>query len=191
MEEGVSKPVNIHEAKTHLSRLLEQAAAGREVVIANRCGHVGALRRQVAMRLLLDTHVLLWALSEPNRIGKEGPVLIDRAEVYVSPAFLWEIGIKSAQRNLMIRPDAVLIAIEPTGFSMFPIAGEQVVRVFDLNMYHDDPFDQMLLAQAQMESMSLLTNDKTLAAYGCSVRVLFLADPSAVFSNRRNRHLPT
>ncbi len=124
------------------------------------------------MRLLLDTHVLLWALSEPKRIGKEGLVLIDRAEVYVSAASLWEISIKSAQGKLKIRPDAVLMAIEPAGFSMLPITGGHAVRVLELGMHHNDPFDRMLVAQAQMELMSLLTNDETLAAYGSSVQVL-------------------
>jgi len=124
------------------------------------------------MRLLLDTHVLLWALSEPRRVGREGLALIDRAEVHVSAASIWEISIKAAQGKLKISPDTVLKAIEPAGFSILSIKGEHAARVFDLGMHHNDPFDRLLVAQAQLESMTLLTNDEALAAYGSCVHVL-------------------
>ena len=124
------------------------------------------------MRLLLDTHLLLWALSEPKRIGREGLALIARAEVYISAASIWEISIKSAQGKLKIKPLAVLLAVEPTGFSMLPITGEHATRVYDLGKHHNDPFDRLLVAQAQVESMILLTNDKVLAMYGSRVQVL-------------------
>jgi len=124
------------------------------------------------MRLLLDTHLLLWALSEPRRIGREGLALIDGAEVYVSAASIWEISIKSAQGKLKISLAAVLKAIVPAGFSHLPINGEHAARVFDLGMHHNDPFDRLLVAQAQLESMTLLSNDETLSAYGSFVHVL-------------------
>jgi len=124
------------------------------------------------MRLLLDTHILLWALSEPRRVGREGLAMIDRAEVYVSAASIWEIGFKSAQGKLKISPDTVLKAVEPVGFSMLSIKGEHAARVFDLGLHHNDPFDRLLVAQAQLESMTLLTNDETLSAYGSCVHVL-------------------
>jgi PIN domain nuclease of toxin-antitoxin system len=124
------------------------------------------------VRLLLDTHLLLWALSEPRRVGREGLALIDGAEVYVSAASIWEISIKSAQGKLRINPDTVLKAIEPAGFSMLFIKGEHAARVFELGMHHNDPFDRLLVAQAQLESMTLLTNDEKLAAYGSCVHVL-------------------
>ena len=124
------------------------------------------------MRLLLDTHVLLWALSEPRRVGREGLALIDRAEVYVSAASIWEISIKAAQGKLKISPDTVLKAIEPAGFLILSIKGEHAARVSDLGLHHNDLFDRLLVAQAQLESMTLLTNDETLAAYGTCVHVL-------------------
>jgi len=124
------------------------------------------------MRLLLDTHLLLWAVSEPKRIGREGLAMIARAEVYVSAASIWEISIKSAQGKLKINPGAVLQAVEPTGFFMLPITGEHATRVYDLGKHHNDPFDRLLVAQAQVESMILLTNDEVLAGYGSGVRVL-------------------
>lgn len=124
------------------------------------------------MRLLLDTHLLLWAVSEPKRIGRVGLAMIRRADVYVSAASIWEISIKSAQGKLKISPGAVLQTVEPSGFSMLPITGEHATRVYDLGKHHNDPFDRLLVAQGQVESMILLTNDEVLAAYGSGVHVL-------------------
>jgi PIN domain nuclease of toxin-antitoxin system len=124
------------------------------------------------MRLLLDTHLLLWALSEPKRIGREGLALIAKADVYVSAASIWEITIKSAQGKFKINPVAVLRAVEPTGFSMLSITGDHATRVHDLGKHHNDPFDRLLVAQAQVESMTLLTNDDVLTEYGSAVHVL-------------------
>lgn len=124
------------------------------------------------MRLLLDTHLLLWALSEPKRVGRVGLALIAKSEVYISAASIWEISIKSARGKLKINPVAVLRAVEPTGFSMLSITGEHATRVYDLGNHHSDPVDRLLVAQAQVESMTLLTNDEVLAEYGNSVHVL-------------------
>jgi PIN domain nuclease of toxin-antitoxin system len=124
------------------------------------------------VRLLLDTHLLLWALSDPKRVGRTGLTLIERSDVYVSAASIWEISIKAAQGRLKARPDAVLQGIEPAGFALLPIQGEHAARVFDLGMHHADPFDRLLIAQAQLESMTLLTNDELLAAYGKCVHVI-------------------
>jgi PIN domain nuclease of toxin-antitoxin system len=124
------------------------------------------------MRLLLDTHLLLWALSEPKRIGSAGLALINRSDVYVSAASIWEISIKAARGRLQASSGAVLKAVEPAGFSMLPVQGEHAARVFDLGTHHNDRFDRLLVAQAQLESMTLLTNDEALAAYGGSVQVL-------------------
>lgn len=124
------------------------------------------------MRLLLDTHVLLWALSEPKRIGGAGLALINRSDVFVSAASIWEISIKAARGRLQASPGAVLKAVEPAGFSMLPVQGEHAARAFDLGRHHNDRFDRLLVAQAQLESMTLLTNDEALAAYGGSVQVL-------------------
>jgi PIN domain nuclease of toxin-antitoxin system len=124
------------------------------------------------MRLLLDTHLLLWALSAPKRVGRAGLALIGRSDVYVSAASIWEISIKAAQGKLQASPDTVLKAIEPAGFLMLPVTGDQAARVFSLGTHHKDPFDRLLVAQAQLEGMTLLTNDAALAAYGSGVQLL-------------------
>lgn len=66
----------------------------------------------------------------------------------------------------------MLKAIEPAGVSILSIKGEHAARVFDLGMHHHDPFDRLLVAQAQLESMTLLSNDAALGAYGSCVHVL-------------------
>jgi PIN domain nuclease of toxin-antitoxin system len=124
------------------------------------------------VRLLLDTHLLLWALSQPKRIGRKGLALIARSDVYVSAASIWEISIKVAQGKLKAVPDLVLKAIEPAGFSLLAIQGEHAARVYDLGLHHSDPFDRLLVAQAQLESMTLLTNDEVLTAYGDCVQLI-------------------
>ena len=124
------------------------------------------------MRLLLDTHLLLWTLSDPKRLGRAGLALIERSDVYISAASIWEISIKAAKGNLKARPEAVLQGIEPAGFALLPVQGEHAARVFDLAMHHADPFDRLLVAQAQLEAMTLLTNDEVLTAYGKCVQLI-------------------
>ena len=121
------------------------------------------------MRLLLDTHLLLWALSGPSRLSPAARKQIRNAEVYVSAASIWEISIKSALGKLKADPAVVLAAIEPTGFSMLPITGQHAAKVAELPPLHRDPFDRMLVAQASVEPMILFTNDDVLAAYGSFV----------------------
>ena len=123
------------------------------------------------MRVLLDTHVLLWSLSEPSKLSGSMRKKIDAAEVYVSAASIWEISIKSAVGKLAANPAEILSAIEPAGFSLLPISGEHAAKVAELPLLHKDPFDRMLLAQAAIEPMMLLTNDEALRGYGSFVTI--------------------
>lgn len=124
------------------------------------------------MRILLDTHLLLWALATPARIPAEARKLLAASEVYVSAASIWEISIKSALGKLTADPGEVLAALEPAGFLSLPITGEHAARVVTLPSIHRDPFDRLLIAQARSEPMRLLTNDGALAAYGEAVLVV-------------------
>lgn len=121
------------------------------------------------MRLLLDTHLLLWTLSRPSKLSATTRKQIQSAEVYVSAASIWEISIKSVLGKLKADPAEVLAAIEPTGFSLLPITGQHAAKVAELPPLHKDPFDRMLVAQASIEPMILLSNDAALAAYGSFV----------------------
>lgn len=123
------------------------------------------------MRVLLDTHLLLWALSQPSKLSPTCRKQIIAAEVYVSAASIWEISIKSAIGKLAANPSEVLAGIEPAGFSLLPITGEHAAKVAELPMLHKDPFDRMLVAQASLEPMMLLTNDGLLRGYGPFVTV--------------------
>lgn len=123
------------------------------------------------MRILLDTHLLLWALSQPSKLPAATRKRIIAAEVYVSAASIWEISIKSGAGKLSANPDEVLAAIEPAGFILLPISGEHAAKVAQLPLLHKDPFDRMLVAQASVEPMLLLTNDEVLRGYGSFVTV--------------------
>lgn len=123
------------------------------------------------MRVLLDTHLLLWALAQPSRLPAAARKQIVSAEVYVSAACIWEIGIKSALGKLRANAREVLEAIEPAGFNLLPITGEHAAKVAELAPIHKDPFDRMLVAQASVEPMILLTNDEALRAYGSFVTI--------------------
>jgi PIN domain nuclease of toxin-antitoxin system len=124
------------------------------------------------MRVLLDTHLLLWALATPGRLSAAAREAIAAADVYVSAASIWEISIKTQLGKLDANARDVLAAVEPAGFSLLPITGEHAVRVAELPAVHRDPFDRMLAAQASVEPMILLTNDAALGQYGSFVSVV-------------------
>jgi PIN domain nuclease of toxin-antitoxin system len=123
------------------------------------------------MRVLLDTHLLLWSLASPDRLTKEARRIIDEAEVYVSAASIWEVSIKVALGKMQGDPREIVRAIEPAGFCHLPVTGLHAAAVTDLAPLHKDPFDRMLAAQALCEPMILLTNDAALAGYGSFVTV--------------------
>jgi PIN domain nuclease of toxin-antitoxin system len=124
------------------------------------------------MRVLLDTHLLLWALGSPSKLPAAARKLIDDANVYVSAATIWEVSIKAALGKLSADPREVLAALEPAGFLELPVTGAHAARVVDLPAIHRDPFDRLLIAQALTEPMRLLTNDAALAGYGDIVTVV-------------------
>jgi len=122
--------------------------------------------------VLLDTHLLLWALAAPARLPPKARRVIRDADVYVSAASIWEISIKAALGKLRADPHEVLAALEPAGFLSLPIAGEHAARVARLPTVHRDPFDRLLVAQALVEPMRLLTDDAVLEGYGEIVTVV-------------------
>jgi PIN domain nuclease of toxin-antitoxin system len=124
------------------------------------------------LKLLLDTHVLLQLLADTRRADRDLKSLVDRADAFVSVASIWEISIKASLGKLKANPTEVLESLDPSGFSLLTVQGRHAARVFDLGRHHLDPFDRLLVAQAQLESMLLLTYDEALAAYGDNVRVL-------------------
>lgn len=123
------------------------------------------------MRILLDTHLLLWALSSPSKLSPRGRKQIQVADVFISAASIWEISIKAGLGKLRVDPEEVVAAVAPAGFSFLPVTAEHAARIARLPPLHKDPFDRMLVAQASTEPMILLTNDAALGAYGSFVQI--------------------
>ena len=121
------------------------------------------------MRLLLDTHILLWALAEPHRLDATTLAALEDSEneVLFSAASIWEIAIKSAlgRADFQIRPEQVLQAAQETGFVELPVRGRAAARVAGLPPHHRDPFDRLLIAQALAEPVRFYTADPLLPPY--------------------------
>jgi PIN domain nuclease of toxin-antitoxin system len=124
------------------------------------------------MRILLDTHVLLWALSSPGKLPTAARRMIDENEVFVSAASIWEITIKSALGKLRADPSEVMVASAESGFQALSITHAHAAEVSKLPGHHRDPFDRLLIAQASVEPLTLLTRDTALSVYGAVVRVV-------------------
>lgn len=126
------------------------------------------------MKLLLDTHLLLWAAGEPNRLSMDARTLIEapQNELFFSAASLWEIIIKSGLGREDFEVDARLLrrGLLDNGYSELPIGSEHVVAIDGLPSIHKDPFDRMLVAQATVEGITLLTADSVVAQYPGPVR---------------------
>ena len=177
--------VNIHEAKTHFSKLVERAAAGEEIVIA-RAGRplvklvpyaearaprrLGAWKGEVWIAPDFDAHVLLWALADDSALTRERRAQIEDPanDVFVSAASAWEIEIKRAAGRLRA-PEDLLGAIAATGLSPLDVTLEHGVAAGRLPLHHRDPFDRLLIGQAQLEGMALVTHDAALAAYPVAI----------------------
>lgn len=128
------------------------------------------------MKFLLDTHLLLWAAGEPRRLSKAARHLIDAegSELIFSAASLWEIVIKRGLGREDFKVDARLLrrGLLDNGYSELPIASEHVVAVDTLPPLHKDPFDRVLIAQALVEGVVLLTTDEWVARYPAPVRAV-------------------
>lgn len=128
------------------------------------------------MRLLLDTHLLLWAAASSGRLSSEARSLIEDPanDVHYSAASVWEIAIKSALRRKDFRVDLRLLreTFPVMGLTELPVTAAHAVEVTQLPAVHRDPFDRLLIAQSIAEPMVLLTNDVVLGRYGAAVRVV-------------------
>jgi PIN domain nuclease of toxin-antitoxin system len=119
--------------------------------------------------LLVDTHVLLWALGSPDNLspGTRQTLIDPDNEVFVSAATAWEISIKVAIGKLRA-PSDLDAQVRRLRCRPLPITFEHAIAVRDLPMIHRDPFDRMLIAQAKANGLTLVTSDKTIAQYDVS-----------------------
>lgn len=118
------------------------------------------------MRLLLDTHTFLWWVSDWERISEPARAAIADPgnEVFVSAVSGWEIGIKKAKGRL-VAPDNLAAVVEEKRFEHLPLTFAHAERATALPPHHGDPFDRVLIAQAQAEGLVLVTRDSRMADY--------------------------
>jgi len=128
------------------------------------------------MRLLLDTHILLWALVEPDRLGAEARAMIEDPdnEVLFSAASIWEVAIKAGlgRPDFPFDPHEVARGAVEAGFTELPVRADAAAQVASLPPHHRDPFDRLLVAQAMAGPLRLLTADPLLPPYSELVTLL-------------------
>lgn len=126
------------------------------------------------MNLLLDTHVLLWAASDPQKISAKGRNLLLAVEnqLFFSTASLWEVSIKNGleRPDFKVDPRRLWRMLQASGYRELTVSAEHAIAVNDLPPLHKDPFDRILVAQARVEGFLLLTADKLVAKYGEGVK---------------------
>jgi len=125
------------------------------------------------MRLLLDTHLFLWAVTDSRKLKAAARRQMLAAEqIFVSAASIWEIAIKARLGKIDGDPQRLALAIDDSGFIELPVSALHAARVAQLPLHHHDPFDRLLVAQAISEPLLLLTADQALAPYGELVQVV-------------------
>ena len=128
------------------------------------------------MKLLLDTHLLLWAAGQPEKLSAQARRLLEdpRSVLYFSAASIWEIAIKRSlgREDFRVEPRVLRRGLRDNGYEELVITSEHALATDGLPPLHKDPFDRILLAQALSEGIMLLTADATVAAYPGPVRLV-------------------
>lgn len=122
------------------------------------------------MRILIDTHILIWHLEDDLRLSAEHSDLIEdsRNAIYVSVASMWEIAIKASLGKLSLSRSIseIFAEVDSSATSLHAIEPIHTIQVSSLPFHHKDPFDRMIIAQALVEDLSLMSNDVNFVAYG-------------------------
>lgn len=125
------------------------------------------------MNLLLDTHVALWAITDSPKLPKKARELIEspRSTVWISAASVWEIAIKHAlgRGDMPVSSQDAVRFFRESGYRFLPVEAEHAMAVEGLPAYHQDPFDRILVAQALVEPMRLMTHDPVMARYSDTI----------------------
>lgn len=125
------------------------------------------------MNLLLDTHVALWAITDSPKLPKKALELIEspKSSVWISAATIWEIAIKHslARGDMPVSSQDALRYFRDSGYGFLPVEPEHAAAVEDLPAHHADPFDRILVAQALVEPMRLITHDAMVARYSNTI----------------------
>jgi len=120
--------------------------------------------------LLIDTHILIWADERPQAIAPvlRAALLEETNEIFVSAASVWEIAVKRAIGKLRFRRP-IVAAVSEFGFAVLPVTGTHAEHAGGLPRHHNDPFDRLIIAQADLEGMVLGTQDPAMRAYGATM----------------------
>jgi len=128
------------------------------------------------MKILLDTHLLLWAAGHPDRLPPAALKLIDNPsnELLFSAASVWEVAIKRGlgRKDFQVDPRLLRRGLLDNDYNELPILSDHVVAIDSLPPIHKDPFDRLLVAQATVEGITLLTSDPVVAQYPGPVRIV-------------------
>ena len=117
-------------------------------------------------RYLLDTDLIYWWMTADARLRKATQRIIAKSEIVVSTASVWEMVLKNAKRKLPLPQGAITEQLEAQGFVLLPILPRHIEAVRHLTCAHSDPFDRLLIAQAQDERLTLLTRDVAILGLG-------------------------
>ncbi len=120
------------------------------------------------MRVLLDTHILLWWLKDDSKLSADAVNIIENPtnDILISAVNTWEIAIKKSMGRIQIDMNELLKSIKSSGLGVLDITVNHTCQVSNLHYHYQDPFDRMLIAQSIVEPMRLLTHDDTLIQYG-------------------------
>jgi len=126
--------------------------------------------------LLVDTHLLLWAAGQPQKLSKKARRFLEDAgsQLWFSAASLWEVAIKHAlgREDFHVEPQRLRRALIDNGWHELAISSEHALATLNLPPIHKDPFDRMLIAQANVEGVILATSDEVVARYPGQIRRL-------------------
>ncbi len=119
----------------------------------------------MSCRYLIDTHILLWDLTDSEKLKDQHRIILQGSDVrFLSIVSIWEIAIKVSIRKLPM-PDNLLMLIDESDVEILPISPEHALHTKTLPHHHSDPFDRMLVAQAQLEDLKIMTMDKRIPLY--------------------------
>ncbi len=128
------------------------------------------------MRLLLDTHLLLWAAEDSPRLSSVARALLSdpQNDLSFSAASIWEVAIKAGQRRagFQVDPRVLRRALTDNGYEEIAVTSDHCVAILGLPPIHGDPFDRILIAVAIAEGLTLLTSDSTVAQYPAPIRLV-------------------
>jgi PIN domain nuclease of toxin-antitoxin system len=126
------------------------------------------------VKILADTHILLWASDHPRRLSKAAVLLLTDAgnHIYFSPMSIWEVSIKGAlgRKDFQFDPSILRRNLLDNGYTELPVTSQHAIAVQSLPLIHKDPIDRLLIAQAHVEGFTLLTADAKVAQYPSSIR---------------------